>query len=205
MTLWCRIVRWFAGRGSRKPAFEPYRMPDGTVAMVDQLFLDYVHSTSSVPTQTSLNELLAPDTRVRIVDAGVLGGKAMKGRLLAEVSAPSELEALQAHVAIVEDLERFGHCLCLGWPALELYQGATLRGTLGLHHGESIRWDGWKDDAPLADPLALLGWMAHLGVDAPLRTFEEDRAKHQRAAVAFEDWIRAMPDALRLFRPALQQ
>ncbi len=180
-------------------------MPDGSPAMVDQIFLDYVRSTAPAPTQRALDELLAPVTRVRVLSAGMLDGKAMQGPLLFEASAPEQLAALRARLAIVEDPKRFGHCMCLGSPTIELYEGAKLRAAIGLHHGLLIRWDGWKHDAPLADSLALLRWMASLGAGGPLRDFEEARAEDERAAARWGNWMRAMPTSLSPFRSALEQ
>src|SRR4051812_23340962 len=97
--------------------------PIRDAASVDHLLLEYVSPSSPWPSQTALDELLAPVTRVRIVSAEMMAGRAMPGQLLADVTWPEHIASLRGCIAIVEDRSKFDHCRCYGSLTLEMYVG----------------------------------------------------------------------------------
>ncbi|AYF72841.1 hypothetical protein D7D52_01990 [Nocardia yunnanensis] len=94
-------------------------------------------------------------------------------------------------------------CMCWGDVALDFFDAtaifdATARPltTVTLHHGSSVRWTGWAQDALLADGVRALDWLAVRGVSTPLREF---RAAEQRQAESDRTarlWVAAIPGPL---------
>ncbi len=148
------------------------------------------------PSQRSLDILFEKVTRIRILAEGVSQGKALGDELLLEETNLQAILALRACLAIVEDPRSFGHCMCLGDQALELYSGSRLLATIGLHHGRSIRWEAWKYDALLVDGQCLLDWMAERGVIGPLQAYQEAQRQEAIQRQALTRWQQAMPVCL---------
>jgi hypothetical protein len=190
---------------SETPRLHPLETRDGRRVLVDDTILEHLQSSAPLPTQASLAALLSRATRVRIVGAGMVHGKAMDGPVLLDTSAPEHLTALRRHLVIAEDPNGFGHCLCLGSETFELYDGASLVASLGLHHGNAIRWDAWRADAPLAAPSSLVRWLASLGVSGPLTAVEQARTAAAQRASRWQEWVRAMPASLAPFRAAIDE
>lgn len=190
---------------SEASKLHPVETKAGRRVLVDDMTLEHLQSSAPLPTQASLAALLSRTTRVRIVDAGMVRGKAMDGPVVLDTSAPEHLAALRRHLVIAEDPNGFGHCMCLGSETIELYDGASLVAALGLHHGVALRWDAWKADAPLADPSALVRWLATVGVTGPLTEVEHERAAAGQRATRWEGWLRAMPASLTPFRGSIDE
>ena len=55
----------------------------------------------------------------------------------------------RSKMRIVEDPSTFGHCMCLGDPAIELYEKRKKVATIGFHHGRSIRWQRKRAAGPI--------------------------------------------------------
>lgn len=146
--------------------------------------------------------LLDGVTRVRVLDSGVAGGRALADKPLCELVG-DDAAGLLARLAVTQPSQGF-HCMCLGHPALELWAGAKRRATLGLHHGLAARVDGWWSDAPLADGEALLRWLADRGVEAPLAELLAARARERQSTLRREAWLAAAPAAVRPRLPALE-
>lgn len=174
----------------------PYTFPDGRKGLIDQRTLDYLQSKAPRPTQSSLDALLDRVVRLRVVAP-------MDGEVVAEVSAPDAIRDLRPCLAIDEQAE-MGHCMCIGDPHLALYDGAANApiATIGVHHGFSIRWSAWKDDARLGNGMLLLRWLERYGAPEALRSFEEDARRAEEDRRAWERWRDACPRAL---RPLLEQ
>ncbi|MBV9122902.1 MAG: hypothetical protein JO112_06075 [Planctomycetes bacterium] len=183
-----------------KDGFVPIRDAEGNVrGLMDRATADYLASQAPDPTQASLNALLADVTRVRVVSfASLLQGVAEQ-KVLLDTSDPLSLIAFRNCLAIVEDPDTFGHCMCCGDPHLQLYAGDRLLATLGYHHGFAIRWDAWKHDAVLKEPDRLLDWMTAHGVHGPRGEVDESRRRAEESARQAECWLRAMPTCLRPF------
>jgi len=207
MSLLRKIADWFVDDGKRYVGtYDPYgpepwrnpqtrRNPPATI----EDHLRWVRNPP--PTQKSLDELLAVVTRVRIVDAGMdrVTGESLGGPLIADVTAPAQVAALLARLAIVEHPEFPVRCRCHGSPTLELYTGDSQRAGVSLHHGERIRWNRWDQDAPLADPPAFLQVLADLGAQAPLQEFQRAHGPDSGVAgrIAGTNWV-----DIKLWRPS---
>lgn len=153
-------------------------------------------SNAPDPSQHSLDAMFDQVTRVRVLDGGVSGGKALGKEVLLDVADTESIATLCDCLAIVEDKSTFGHCMCLGDYALEFYAGRRRIATIGLHHGRSIRWDAWKHDALLQDGRRLLTWLADRGATAPLEAYEEDQRRAEEYRQAAIRWQQAMPACL---------
>jgi len=174
------------------------------MALVDKLTADYLASTAPDPTQASLDAVLGKMSRVQVIDGGMVGDKALGTAVLMEASDHPSLDRLRAALAIVEDPDTFGHCMCLGGPTLRLYAGDDPLATIGIHHGVAIRWNAWKHDAHLWDSGALRFWLAERGVPGPQQEFEDAQrraAEQERAAMT---WLEAMPACLKPFWQEMQ-
>lgn len=91
-------------------------------------------------------------------------------------------------------------CMCWGDVALDFLDAAgTPLTRVTLHHGYSVRWDGWREDAVLADGERSLEWLAVRGITGPLHEF---RAAEQRQAEADRVerlWAAEIPEPLATF------
>jgi hypothetical protein len=75
---------------------------------------------------------------------------------------PSQVRALVANLGI-DDIQSVGHCMCIGWPALEFYRQGKLVATLSDQHGLALRWnEGWPRDGVMTSASAsyVNGWLA---------------------------------------------
>ncbi|MGV9836976.1 hypothetical protein ACWDUL_22690 [Nocardia niigatensis] len=97
---------------------------------------------------------------------------------LIEERDPIAVRALRDALRVA-DLPGFV-CMCWGDVAMDFFDAAEgPLATVTLHHGYAIRWDGWPQDALLADGIRTLEWLAVRGVSVPLREY---RAAEQRQA-----------------------
>lgn len=180
------------------PAFVPIRDADGNVrGVMDRLTADYLASTEADPTQASIDALLATVTRVRVVAGGMANGRALGTAVLLDIADAEAVAGFRGCFRIVEDPATFGHCMCLGNPAVEVYAGERLAATIGYHHGFAIRWEAWKHDAYLAEPDRLLDWLSAHGVEGPRAEVEADRRRAEESRRRLARWVEAMPACLR--------
>ena len=150
----------------------------------------------------ALAALVRGVTAVHVIAGGVAKGRALGDRVLARLTGDDAAELL-ARLAVAQPPMSL-HCMCLGDPALELWVGDRRRVTLGLHHGHSLRVDGWWSDAPLRDGEALLRLLAEHGVPGPLATLLAEREAHVQAGAARRVWLAACPESLHSSLPALE-
>lgn len=133
----------------------------------------------------------AVTTRARVIEGGVADGVALGERVALELGGEDAKQLLK-QLRVVLPVEPF-HCMCLGDWGVELYVRDRRVVTIGLHHGRSLRVDGWRSDAMLADGEGLLRFLAERGLAEPLAAFEEDRRTGERFAKARERWLAAVP------------
>jgi hypothetical protein len=187
-------------RDEPRNVFVPIRDGEGNVTgMMDGAAAEYLAAWEQNPTQTSLNALLAGVTRVRVVPFSNFVRGTTEKKVLLDTSDPVSLDSFRGCFAIVEDPDTFGHCMCCGNPHMELYAGDFLTATIGYHHGESIRWRAWNDDAVLKEQDRLLDWMSAHGVDGPRKEVEAAKRRREESVRSAERWLFAMPDCLRPF------
>ncbi|GAB2505251.1 hypothetical protein [Nocardia heshunensis] len=88
-------------------------------------------------------------------------------------------------------------CRCQGDAALEfLARSGTRLAMVTLHHGYSVRWTGWHEDALLADGVRVLEWLAVRGVSEPLREYRETEQARVESARTDRLWESDTPAAL---------
>jgi hypothetical protein len=158
----------------------------------------YVESVAPQPTQVSLDEMLRNVARVRVFAGGMNWDEPMEQTVLAEITDAGQIYGLKAALRIVDGSG--GHCMCDGDPTLELLDDDGRRlAVLGLHHGVSLRWSAWKDDARFAgqNGMELLLWLEAAGVAYPMDEFMEETVERDLAERAWNAWLGAMPQALR--------
>lgn len=95
-------------------------------------------------------------------------------------------------------------CMCVGDMAFQFFdEHGNVLAVVGLHHGSSLRWSGWDDDAVLVDGLAVLRWLDQRGVSRLLRQFEEDQQRREAARQTEADWVAAIPPAISTLAPRM--
>lgn len=169
---------------------------NGQQVLADKAYQDYLNSDAPNPSQASLNKVLKQTSFVRVLEGGMQGGEPLGKEFLFQTSDEKTLDKLRDSLQIEEGGN--GHCMCHGEPTLELYSFYNERlAVIGLHHGESIRWDTWKDDAKLVDGRSILHWLADHGIDEPLKSWQEDQEQQDVVKQAWNRWITAMPECLK--------
>ncbi len=137
------------------------------VMVMDRDQFDYMYGENSAPdpAQRDLDQLLPQVTRVRAIASGMLRGKSMSSEALLDTSDEQALADFRETLRIVEDPKTFSHCSCLGGPTLELFAHDGLLATIGLQHGQAIRWKQWKHDANLTQGQTLNEWLTRFGIE----------------------------------------
>ncbi len=191
MQIFRRIASWFRPPGER-PAFTLVKGPNGEKMMVDAETLAHLRSTAPQPTQAALDRILDRVRTVRVFRSGCRGETILADDLVLTATEPADLAALRRALNIAEGPG--GHCMCHGGPTLEvLAADGTRLALLGVHHGQAIRWNRWKDDARLADGRSLLGWLAERGFSEPLRESEAAQSREREEREAWVHWVDSMP------------
>lgn len=149
-----------------------------------------------------LESLTRGVTRVRILQSGVIGDRALDEVVLREFECEDAGRLLEL-LAVTQPRRPF-RCGCIGDHAIELWDGEELRATVGLHHGRSIRVAGWWSDALLYNGEALLRFLADHGVEGPLREMLKVREAEERAAATRRERLKAAPEAIRPIQPGLE-
>ncbi len=178
------------------PLFTEITLPDGSHAVVDRATLEYMQSTAPQPTQAALDRILDQVVKVRVLDGGEANGRPFSDQVRIETDDAATLIDFRTALRIEDGPA--GHCMCHGSQTFELWDRDDERvAVIGLHHGITIRWNAWKDDAELIDSRRLLEWIAAHGFRAPLKAFERDRRQEQASREEYERWREASPDPVR--------
>ncbi|MCO5165392.1 MAG: hypothetical protein M9894_03365 [Planctomycetes bacterium] len=205
MQLFRKLASWLGFVRAHDPSphdggFTVIKRPDGGTMLVDATTLAYLESNAPPPSQRVLEEALVRAVRARVYDVGVAGGKLLnldgEPSPVLETSDPDDLTSLREALEIEE--EPGGHCMCHGDHALEfLDDEGRVVALLGLHHGRSIRWEAWKDDAILREGMSVISWLAERGVTRPLELDEQQRREQVEYERARQRWEAATPTCLR--------
>lgn len=140
------------------------------------------------PTQEDLDRAVGRSTRLRVSE--VIGGA-----VLLEIADPEQVAAFVATLRLAPG-EPF-HCMCLGDQRLEFSGGPERSAVLTLHHGRSLRWEGWGSDVLLAEPLVVLRWLVEHGVEGPFLAWQEDRERERAGRRTWNAWKEAAPACIR--------
>jgi hypothetical protein len=139
-----------------------------------------------------LYSILARAIRVVVKDSPM--GDA---RTLFESTDKKDLEDLQRSLLLDTPSESF-HCMCLGSPALYLYDRGGEFVELTNHHGLSVRCSLWTSDVRVRDTEKWLSWFDHRGMPAPRQEVETMHAQRETAKRDWDRWWAAMPKAIAL-------
>jgi hypothetical protein len=188
---------WRFLKGQRPPSdWTVVQTPEGSRITLDRETVEYIQSEAPQPNQRSLDTMLELAKTVRVIEGGASAGRPLGKKILLEIGDASTLDDLRQLLRIID--RPAGHCMCHGNPAIEfLDKSGTRLAVIGLHHGNSIRWNAWKDDAELVDGFRLLEWLAAHGVQYPLQEHQASNQTRAIAEAAWERWFAAMPPCLR--------
>jgi len=83
--------------------------------------------------------------------------------------------------------------MCCGEPSIEFYRGKELAVSLSMHHGRSLRWEGWPGDGELtkASGESLSQWLAEHGAKKPAEDLARSR-ESERVAKRRQEMIMAI-------------
>ncbi|MEW1551822.1 hypothetical protein [Streptomyces tsukubensis] len=111
-----------------------------------------------------------------------------------DLSDPAESARLRTAMAV----ESLGfQCMCLGDVRFEVFDRSGGRiAVVVLHHGVTLRWEQWENDAVLTDGRLLVVWLDRHGMPGPLQQFEADRLRAEEGAAEERNWLAAMPAGL---------
>ena len=168
--------------------------PDGSRVFLDAETVRHVESDAPAPNQQELDAMLSQARRARVT-MSVTHGDHVDRELVLMIRDPAEVASLAATLRISE--EPCGHCMCHGDPHLAfLDERDVVLAEISLHHGRSMRWSAWRDDARLLDGREVLDWLASRGAHAPLDEYEAERREEEDARAAWEEWHEATPPCL---------
>lgn len=193
-------IRELLSRLSRRvgPTFTRVEGPTGSTIVVDETTLAYMNSKTPQPSQVSLDALFRQCERVRVLRGGVASGRTLTEDVLFETEQAAMIADLREAMRVNDGPGE--HCMCFGNAAVELLSADGDRvATIGLHHGQTIRWDGWKDDASLVDGVGLLQWLEAHGVAYPLEEYRRGEEQARESEAAWQKWLAATPACLMPF------
>lgn len=154
------------------------------------------------PTQQALAKLLRAAKAIKLLEWSRLSdSRQLATTMVFQTDDPIDLSSF-GQAFEIEPSEPF-HCMCTGDLLIDLCARGDQCARLTLHHGESIRWDGWNSDARLRDGRRAVEWLADHGVVKPLRDYEAEGSRRIAAAEAKLRWRLAMPPCLRAFLPGV--
>jgi hypothetical protein len=177
--------------------------PDGSRMYLDVETARYLESRGPIPTQERLDAVLAHARRARVTQL-VPRNERLEDELLLDIDEPETVASLCATLRIVDG--PYGHCMCFGNPHVTFLDdtGAPIA-KVSVHHGLSIRWEEWGEDAQLADGTELLNWLSNHGVRQPLEEFRAEHAAQAAREKRWNEWRAATPPPLRpLLEPYAQ-
>ncbi len=175
------------------PAIPPGMDPAAAMAQAEAR--RYEASNAPQPAPDALKAVLAKATRVRVIEGGVFGGRALGTEVRLDSSNPDDLFGLRDRLRI--EAGPGGHCACPGTHAMELYAGTKLLATFGLHHGMTIRWEAWKDDARISSPDVFVSWLQAHGIPEPFEELRKLRHAARVTQAATTKWEASAPEAIK--------
>ncbi|WP_392957434.1 hypothetical protein [Streptomyces sp. LN245] len=145
-----------------------------------------------IMSDTSSLDAVLQDASGVWMTAPVAPERFLEGVVEVDLSGTAELDRLRS-VMSVASLPGYV-CACGGDIRFEFFDvDARPLTTVVLHHGESLRWQGWDGHAVLADGHRLLHWLNDHGVPGPLRQMEIAQREEEGRQDARAHWRAAMP------------
>lgn len=139
---------------------------------------------------SDLYGILARAVRVVVKDSPTRDAKT-----LFESTNKRDLEDLHGSLLLEAPAEWF-HCMCLGSPALYLYERGNEPVELTNHHGLSVRCSLWSGDVRISDKERWLSWFDRRGMPSPRQEVEAIGAQLERRTRDWDRWLAAMPKAI---------
>ena len=146
------------------------------------------------PTQADLESVIGAATSVAVRAVW------SSGEVLYETDDPSELASLRDALRIEGVM---GHCMCPGTLAFRFRGEGEDFGTVTLHHGESLRWDPFFENAPLVDSDPILDWLSAHGMPDCRQEYDDSRRRREADDEAAARWHAAVPPALESLWPSM--
>jgi len=137
-------------------------------------------------------EILAATCRVEVFECGMApsGEPLTPGWPL--VVDGAEVAGLLEALAIAQPGD--GYCMCLGETTFRLMDAdGRVLARAALHHGTSLRWDGWDSDAMLLDGALLVRWLDAHGISGPAAEADASRARRSADERDQRRWVDACP------------
>jgi hypothetical protein len=115
--------------------------------------------------------------------------------MLFESTNQDDLDDLRQSLLLEPPAESF-HCMCIGSPAVYLYERGGNFVELTNHHGLSVRCSLWTSDVRVRDTEKWLSWFDRRGLSGPRREVETMRAQEEEDQKNWDRWLAAMPKAI---------
>ena len=130
-------------------------------------------------------------TRIILRTGGTCHRDRGSERELWRSNEPAEVRRFLSLIGI-KDRQSGSHCMCCGSATVELYRGEVLAMTVGMHHGQSLRWaDGpWPGDAILTEDAAttLADWLAERGEQNTVAEYKQGKEREAAMKRFVESW-----------------
>ncbi|MFY0538447.1 hypothetical protein [Nannocystis pusilla] len=110
-----------------------------------------------------LADAAACATRIHVRTGGICHRRPERERTLFASDDPAEVRELLP-LLHVDEARSDSYCMCCGTLTIELHRDDTPMAEVTLHHGRTLRHDGWPADGQLTDPRPLCSWLARHGV-----------------------------------------
>src|SRR4030095_4031431 len=137
-----------------------------------------------------LENVFLRTVRVVVKQSPISGAK-----ILFESTDQKDVDDLHKSL-IVEVPSDWFHCMCIGSPAVYLYERSGDGVQLTNHHGLSIRCSLWTSDARVSDTEKWLSWFDRRGIPGPRQEVAARRAREEASARDWAKWLAAMPKAV---------
>jgi hypothetical protein len=160
--------------------------------------LDSFGTEQRPPTQADLDEVIGAATSVAVREP-----MARRKKPLLETGEAADLDSLREALRIHDG--GIGHCMCFGSLKLEFARGAKPLGAVTLHHGVSVRWQPFFDNAELAEPEELLDWLSDRGITSLRKEYDENRRRAAQREVDVRRWLEAMPAVVEPLWPSMEE
>jgi hypothetical protein len=162
------------------------------VLMVMVLHAHAADDTDQLPVEPAKLAALIKRADKIVVSTSPLKGE--KGLFTSKL--PKDIDEFNDALSIAPPKEWF-HCMCIGTPAIRLFEGKTELALITGHHGISVRCSLWSSDAVLKDPEKWLQWFDARKMPEPRKEFEEMTTRAKQNELSYERWLSAMPKSIR--------
>lgn len=144
------------------------------------------------PSNERLQELFVNIDKIVIKDDGVYNGKAISTEIVLTISQLEKILKFQELLEVDETNIGF-YCMCLGDYAIELHSNNKIKTIIGFHHGNSIRYDGWKSDVGLALCDELACFLYEEGLEKILLEKIKQRKQAREDKIIEDNWFSTAP------------